>query len=414
MNIDKIDRICIVGLARSGIALAELLLKLKKKPMITDSKESNTFPAGLLNRLKSQGVCLDLGAHSEDFIKQAGLVIFSPGVDQINSPVGKLCAKLGISVVGEVEFCSWFTKAKIVAITGTNGKSTTTFLTYRILKEKLGGVYLGGNIGIPFSTFVLRAKPGDVVVLETSSFQLETIVSFKPYVAAITNIEPDHMDRYGDFKDYFEAKMNIFKNQSKDDWAVLNKNSEFLEAIKKRTSARIETFGFEMENENLSCVYRIGSIFGVDENACRKLFSSFPGLPHRAQLVRKIDEVSFVNDSKATNPASTVWALKNIKAPIVLIAGGKDKGLDYRLIVPYMKNVKKLNLFGAAAKKIESELGRDVPTELFGSLEDVIHGSKRDANPGDCVLLSPMCSSYDMFTSYIERGRKFAEIVNRL
>jgi len=411
MDIEQANRVCIVGMGRSGIALAELLLKLKKKVMLTDSRNAVSFPVGLLNRLTGWGVELELGGHSEEFFKKADMAVFSPGVDQVNSTAGKFCAALNIPVTGEIELCARLTSARIVAITGTNGKSTTTFLTYRALKNKLGRVFLGGNIGVPFSGFVLKTRPSDIIVLELSSFQLETVVDFKAHVAAITNIEPDHMDRYTRFEDYVAAKMNIFRNQGPDDWAVLNKNGGYIEQFRPYIKGKTIFFSDEMANENLSCVYRIASLFDVDKKECEKLFASFPGLPHRTQLVRTLEGVDFVNDSKATNPASTVWALKNIQSPIILIAGGKDKGVDYRLIVPYMKNVKKLNLFGAAAKKIEAELGSEVPTQIFSSLEDVIAGSRRDAVAGDTVLLSPMCSSFDMFNSYIERGRRFKEIV---
>ena len=415
MNIDSIERVGVAGFAKSGLYLAYLLLKLKKKVFITESKEAAAFPSVVIEKLRALGVSFEFGGHSENFLKNTQLVIFSPGIDALTSPAGALCRKLNIMQVGEIEFCYWLTKAKCVAITGTNGKTTTTFLTYRVLKENQGNVYLGGNIGIPFSSFVLKTKPRDIIVLELSSFQLETIIEFKPFVAAITNIEPDHMDRYPKFQDYFEAKMNIFKNQTEDDFAVLNGKSEFLIDIKRRTRAKVVTFADEFENENLSCVYRIAAgAFGLSKLDCQKVFNKFTGLPHRLQLVRKVNGVNFINDSKATNPASTVWALKNLQGPIILIAGGKDKGLDYNQIIPYMKNVKKINLFGAAAKKIDSALSKVAPTQFFNSLEDVIRGSLAEAKIGDSVVLSPMCASYDMFKSYIDRGRQFKDIVNSL
>lgn len=414
MNIDSIKKVCVVGWGKSGISLCNLLLSLKKQVKLTELKERNCFHPALIDKLTNNGVCFEFGGHSENFIKDCQLIILSPGVDSLNSTAIKNANHLNILHVGEVEFSYWLTKAKFVAITGTNGKTTTTFLTYRVLSQNRKGVFLGGNIGIPVSSFIMNTKKGDLIVLEISSFQLETIIEFKPYVAALLNIEPNHLDRHPTFKDYFEAKMNIFRNQREDDWAVLNKNIEILSSIEKRIKAKIVHFSSEFENQNFSCVYRIAGIFGLGKAQCLQTFNSFKGIPHRLQLVRVLSGVNFVNDSKSTNPSSTIWAFRNIKGPIILVAGGKDKGVDYASIIPYLSRVKKVNLFGQAAQKIEKALSGHAKTQIFSSLEGVVSASFGEASPKDTVLFSPMCSSFDMFTNYMDRGRKFIEIVKSL
>lgn len=411
MNVDSINKVCVVGWSKTGISLCNLLLTLGKKVLVSEAKERNLFPASLIDKFKDRGVAFEFGGHSEKFIKDAQLLVVSPGVDTEQSQIGQIGRNLGIMCVGEVELSFWLTKAKFIAITGTNGKTTTTFLAYRALKEKRKRVFLGGNIGIPVSSFILNTKASDLIVLEISSFQLETIIEFRPYVSALLNIEPDHFDRYSDFSDYLYAKMHIFRNQKESDWAVLNKRSELRGEIEKNVRAKVVYFSGEFPNDNFSCVYRIGHIFGLSKADCLGVFSQFKGLPHRLQFVRKIDGVTFINDSKATNPSSTIWALQNIKKNIILVAGGKDKGLGYTSILPYSKGVKKINLFGEAANKIREELQHKISTQIFKSLEEAVNVSFKEANEGDTVLLSPMCSSFDMFSSYRERGDKFVHIV---
>jgi len=414
MNIENIKKVCVAGWGKSGIALCNVLLELSKEPCVTECKARDAFHPSVIDNYRRKGVHFEFGGHSENFMKGADLVVLSPGVDPYASAVVKIAHGLHIPIVGEVEFASWLTQAKFVAITGTNGKTTTTFLTYRALKEKRKRVFLGGNIGIPISSFILRTRKTDIIVLEISSFQLETIVEFRPLVAAILNIEPNHLDRHASFKEYFDAKMNIFRNQKKDDYAVINKYMQLCGDIEKKVVSHILHFSDECSNANFSCVYRIGSIFGIDKATCLGVFSRFKGIPHRMQVIRQIRGITFMNDSKSTNPSSTIWAFRNIKAPVILIAGGRDKGVDYGEIVPFLKNVKKVNLFGEAAHKIQMALSAHAAVELFPSLDAAVRASFSQAHAGDTVLLSPMCSSFDMFSNYMQRGRTFIEIVNNL
>ena len=414
MRIDDFKKVCIVGWGRSGISLTNLLLGLGKEVKVSEAAEDKTFPPQLINDFARKGVKFEFAGHSKEFIKDAQLLILSPGVDLSSSPVKQIAQVYKIPCVGEIEFSSWLTKAKIIAITGTNGKTTCSELTYQLLKHTKRQVFLGGNIGKPFSSFVLDTKKKDLIVLEISSFQLESIIEFKPYLAAFLNIEPDHLDRYSDFKDYFQAKLNIFKNQDREDWAILNKNIDFRSQIEKAIKSQLVYFSKEFSNENFSCVYRIAAVFGLTKIDCLKVFSEFKGLRHRLEVVRELNKVTFVNDSKATNPSSTIWALKNTKAPIILLAGGKDKGLDYSSILPNLGKVKKVNLFGEAAVKIGEALGSKVETEIFSSLEEAVLSSYQGVASGDTILLSPMCSSFDMFSNYQDRGDKFIEIVNSI
>ena len=414
MRIDDFKKICVVGWGRSGISLTNLLLGLGKEVKVSEAAEDKTFPSQLINDFTERGVEFEFAGHSKEFIKDTQLLILSPGVDLSSSPIKQIAQAYNIPCVGEIEFSSWLTKAQIIAITGTNGKTTTSELIYQVLKRKERRVFLGGNIGRPFSSFVLETEEEDLVVLEISSFQLETTLKFKPYVVAFLNIEPDHLDRYSDFKDYFQAKLNIFKNQGREDWAVLNKNIDFRSQIEKVIKSQLVYFSQELSNENFSCVYRIASIFGLTKIDCLKVFSEFKGLRHRLQVARKLNKITFINDSKATNPSSTIWALKNTKAPIILLAGGRDKGLDYSSILPHLKKVKRVNLFGEAAVKIREGLGSGVETKVFQSLEKAVLSSYQGADSGDTILLSPMCSSFDMFSNYQDRGDKFIEIVNSI
>ena len=414
MNIDNLKNICVGGWGKTGISLCNLLLALNKRVRVSEMKERGSFPSSMVDSFIEKGVKIEFGGHTKNFIKGSQLLVISPGIDTINSPLIKFANELGILCVGEIEFCFWLSQAKFVAITGTNGKTTTTHLTHEILKKKRKRVFLGGNIGIPLSSLILNTKKNDIVVVEVSSFQLETIIEFKPYVAALLNIEPDHLDRYPRIQAYLDAKLNIFKKQDTKDWAILNKNINFRSKIEKGIKAQKVYFSNELFNENFSCVYKIASIFGVSKIDCINMCSSFNGLPHRLEFVKNINGVNFINDSKATNPSSTIWALKNIKTPIILLAGGKDKGLDYSLIRPYLKKVKKINLFGEASSKIKGFIDKKIRTESFSSLQDIIASSFNEAKTGDTILFSPMCASYDMFDNYMQRGSKFIEIVNNL
>ena len=415
MNVDSFKKVCVVGFKQSGVALCRMLLGLKKKVKVSELNPQDTFSSLLIQQCEQWGVEFEFGQHSENFIKDCDIIVVSPGVDINRPPLSCVVNRLGILTVGEIEFSSWFNKARIVAITGTNGKTTTTFLTYCALKSKLPGVYLAGNIGIPLASFVCNTREDDIVVLEVSSFQLETIREFRPHTSCITNVEPDHFDRYQNFEEYVAAKKNIFMNQKETDYAVLNHALETKPWWQPQIQAKIIYFDKELNNENFSCAYKIASLYGISKAECEKVFSSFRGLPHRMQVVETIDGITFINDSKATNPSSTIWALQNITQPTILIAGGKDKGLNYSQLIPSLGNVKKINLFGEARDKIRCALDSSQKNiQLFTDLRDAIMCAFGEAEPQDVILLSPMCSSFDAFANYRERGKYFIKVVKEL
>ncbi len=408
------ERICVVGLKRSGVALCDLLLSEGKRVKVTDMGREEGFSPFLLKRLREKGVVLELGRHSQECIADCDLVVISPGVDRRRCDVVRWANRKGIPVIGEMEAASRVNRARIVAVTGTNGKTTTTFLAYLLLKEGSGRrTFLAGNIGIPFSQVAAVTGDEDIVVLEVSSFQLEDIREFHPHVSCITNIEADHLDRYGDIDAYITAKKNIFRNQTAEDFAVLNRNSPYIERFSTECPARIRWYHDEFSNANYAAAASIARIFGVSDTAIGEIFSSFRGLPHRLQEIGTFCGVTFINDSKATNPSSTIWALKNINRPIQLIAGGKDKGLDYTSVVPYLKKVKKVYVYGAARDKIVAALEPEIEIARYQDLQEATLHAAKEAHQGDVVLLSPMCASFDQFKNYQERGRVFIAIVTQ-
>ncbi len=414
MDFKNIKRICVVGWATSGISLVKLLLSLGKKVKVTEEKPQNDFSDSCIESFKNKGVQFEFGQHSQNFINDSELILLSPGVNFFESSVSDIANRNHIPCMGELEFAFCFTKAKIIAITGTNGKTTTAYLTYLLLKQKGKKVHLGGNIGRPFSEIVLKAEKSDVIVLEVSSFQLESVVKFRPHMAVLLNVYPDHLERHKNFDSYFKTKMKIFRNQQKNDRAFVNKNNKLFKMFSPQIKSKIVYFGSEFPNENLSCVYKIGRLFGASKADCLLLFSQYKSLPHRQQHVRTINKVKFINDSKATNPSSTICLLKSVKTPVILIAGGKDKGLDYSLLENYSRKIKKINLIGQAASKIANSLDSKIKCQEFNSLKEAVLSSYKEADEGETVIFSPMCSSFDMFSNYQERGREFIRIVRNI
>ena len=412
MRIEGIKKIGIIGLGKSGLAAAKLARRIGKEVKITEEKPSRDFSPQILKELSQLKTDIEFGGHSRKFLSDCGLIVTSPGIS-LNSPVIQLANSLNKPVAGEIEFASWFNKAKIVAITGTNGKSTASYLTYKFLSEniKKRKVALAGNIGTPFSEYVFDLGPEDIIVLEVSSFQLETIIEFKPYVGVILNIDSDHLDRHLNLENYLAAKKRIFQNQKENDWALINAGDPLLRPIADDLKAKVVLFGKEFSDENLSAVYHIGKIFGLDKVQFLKSTASFNGLPHRLQTVAKIKGVTFINDSKATNPSSTIWALKKIKQPVILICGGRDKNLDFKPVARFLKKVKKINLIGEASSKIKTAFSQKADMEEFSSLEKAVGNAFTCAQQGEVVLFSPMCASFDMFDNYAQRGDAFVKIV---
>lgn len=410
----KNKNVAVVGLARSGLACANLLYDLGAKVYVT---EANSSDAVLLNasRLRSKQISRELGVHSEGFIKGKDLVVISPGVTGTAQPV-VWARQYGVPVISEIEFSSSVCPAEIIAITGSNGKTTVTSLIGRILEEAGKRVFVCGNIGNPFSGEVSKMKEGDYVSLEVSSFQLEHIKGFKPKISLILNFTRNHLDRYSNMQEYLDAKKRIFLNQDKNDYLVLNFEDETLRELAKKTNTNVEYFSKDHGlNPNEAAAFTVGKILGLDEGLMRRVFGGFKGIEHRLEFVTEINNVKFINDSKATTADSTIWALNNIHKPVVLIAGGKDKGIDYNQVLgPARKKVRNVVLIGEAKKKIGSVFKGVLSMEEAASLDEAVLKAFKSARPGDCVLLSPMCSSFDMFSNFEERGDRFKKAVLEL
>jgi UDP-N-acetylmuramoylalanine--D-glutamate ligase len=416
-------KVTVVGLGRSGMAACELLLEKGAQVSITDCMDNRAVRenAGRI-RDKRNVIDIETGRHTEGLIDGRDLVVVSPGVPGDCLPIARAGEK-GISVIGELELAFAFCPAPIIAITGTNGKTTVTTLVGEIFRQAGRRAVVCGNIGVPFSSEVKGLKDKDVVVLEVSSFQLETIDKFRPRVAVMLNLSVDHLDRYRGLNEYFSAKCRLFSNQGGEDWAVFSKEDRYTPAFAAKTKARVvyfskrENSGGKREglNSNHLAALTISSLFAVPQDTAVQACRNFKGIEHRLEDVAERDGIQFINDSKATNVSSTLWALNSIRKPIILIAGGLDKGSKFASIREKVKNkVRAMVLFGQAAEKIRDAIGDSVLIKTVTSLEDAVGEAFGLARPGDCVLLSPMCASFDMFRDYAQRGRVFKQAVNDL
>jgi UDP-N-acetylmuramoylalanine--D-glutamate ligase len=451
MRKDRIEgkKISILGMARSGVSCAILLHKLGAEVFVSDVKKKELLTAQI-EQLEEFDIDYETGGHTSRVLRNKDFLVVSPGIPS-NVPILSEADNMGIPGFSEIEVAYWLTDSKIVGITGSNGKTTTVTLLGEILKEDKREYRLGGNIGIPFSGIVEQVSPEGIIVLELSSFQLERIEEFKPHVASVLNITPDHLDRHPDMKAYVEAKLRIMENQSEEDFAVLNVDDEgslkfaaFGKSKKVFFSTKTEpepgafVRGEKLitrlngkENEitnieeitirgphnlsNACAACTIGGILGVSSEAMRRALKSFPGVEHRLERVATVSGVSFVNDSKATNVDSVWYALQSVTPPVILIAGGKDKGGDFnRLRELVQKNVKTLVLIGEAEEKIRTALGDLVPVFHADTLEEAVELSFKKAASGDTVLLSPGCASFDMFRDYQHRGQVFKTSVRNL
>ncbi len=444
-------RVTVIGGARSGLAVAKLLKKIGADVFISDMKkpEEIKYVKFTPEDLKSAGIKYEFGEHSEK-VYDCDFMVISPGVPS-NAPVVLKAVELGIKVWSEIEVASWFCKAPIIAVTGTNGKTTTTSLIGHIFRTAGFKVIVAGNIGAPFSDFVLDADEKSFVVLEVSSFQLDHIESFRPKVAVLLNITPDHLDRYDSFGDYIFSKFRIFKNQKEDDFAVYNYDDEIVQpyveslnviklpfSVKERLSCggfvedgyitlsfknkkgRILKMG-DLKIRGIHNVYNslaaalAARAMEVKDEIIRESLQSFEGVEHRLEFVREINGVKFINDSKATNVNSLWYALESFDEPIILIAGGRDKGNDYSKVYDLVKRkVKLIIAIGESKSKIYNEFKNLTSVIEVDSMEEAVKKAYERAMPGDVVLLSPACASFDMFRDYEHRGEVFKKLVNEL
>jgi UDP-N-acetylmuramoylalanine--D-glutamate ligase len=436
--------ITVLGAARSGIAAARLLSKLNANVFVSDNaKEENKVEE--IDLLKGLGIPFEFGKHS-DKIFNSDFVVLSPGIPVVSTIVQKILYK-GIPIFSEIEFSSWYCKSPMIAVTGSNGKTTTVTLIGQILKTEQPQRIQAGNIGDPFAAQVINSIENNWAVIEVSSFQLETIDEFHPKVAAILNLAPNHLDRYdGNYEKYITAKLRILKNLKSNDYIIYNLDDELLvEKIKKCESQKISFSSFNksanaylkgselmIENEVLINVGEIKlngihnymnimaaslacQIAGISNESIRYVLKEFSGVEHRLEFVKELNGIRYVNDSKATTIDSLAVALNSFKNPIVLIAGGKDKGSDFSKLNNLIEEfTREVILIGSAKEKIFKNWASIKPVHFADTLEDAVHLATIIAHEKDTVLFSPACASFDMFKDYEDRGKQFKSIVNRL
>src|SRR5271165_4079710 len=447
----KDKRVLVVGLGKSGVASALFLKAHGARVSVSDTKSGdelhNEIPV-----LLDHGITVETGGHGERTFRGQDLIVVSPGVP-VDAPPLVQARALGEAVIGEIELAAQFLPGPIVAITGSNGKTTTTALTGEIVTAAGFPALVGGNIGTPAISLAEHANPRTVIVLEVSSFQLETIQSFRPKVAVMLNVTPDHLDRHRTFEAYADAKARIFENQQASDFAVLNADDPTCVAMAARTRAQVFWFSRQKEVrqgawvrdgnilfrdgrgqnrqreimlaseiplkgahnlENVLAAVCAGALMGCAPEKIRQAVREFKAVEHRLEFVATIRGVDYYNDSKATNVDATIKALESFPANIHLILGGKDKGSDYTVLNDLLRQrVKRVYTIGAAAGKIESQI-KNVEIVHAETLENALRKANAVAEPGDVVLLAPACASFDQFKNYEQRGQVFKEIVRGL
>ncbi|MBI4310114.1 MAG: UDP-N-acetylmuramoyl-L-alanine--D-glutamate ligase [Candidatus Omnitrophica bacterium] len=413
----KNKRVTVIGAARSGIAVANVVCRLGGKARVSEFKPRANVEKELAGLEHPGQVAVECGGHTEAFIKDSDYVVLSPGVRAGSAPA-RWARSAGIEVMGEIEFAFRLCPCPIVAVTGSNGKTTTVTVIAEIFKKAGRRAVLCGNIGSPFSKHVLDLNPGDTVVLEISSFQLESTVRFKPHAALWLNFSQNHLDRHKDAREYFDAKKKIFVNQDSNDWAVLNAQQDEFKFLAKKLKAQVIFFndkGGGAGNPNFLAAMAAAKTLGISEDVCRTVFAEFKGVEHRQEFVRALDGVDYINDSKSTTPEAGRWALTHLEKPMVMICGGSDKHLDFSPLKSLVKaRVKKMIVIGQTREALRATFMDVVPVEVCGNLPEAVEMARRCAQAGDCVALSPMCASYDMFSDYEHRGRVFKEIVRGL
>lgn len=439
--------VLIVGFERTGEALARFLVDRGARVRVTDKKPAEAFGAEL-RPFEERGVVFETGGHRPESFLAADLIVPSPGVPPL--PEIRAARDRGVPVLSEIELAYLFLRGRIVGITGSNGKSTTTTLVYRILKEAGLRARLAGNIGTPLVSFVDRSRDDDIYVTEISSFQLEYTERFTPAVAALLNVSENHLDWHGSFESYFAAKKKLVLRLGPEGRVVLNRDDARVWGLRAEAAARV--YGFSRTRrpargayldggwivardgaaervvpasriklpgahnlENVLAAVLIGRLCGVPAVSMARTVAAFRGLEHRLEDVRRVRGVRFVNDSKATTVDATLKALASFDRPIVLILGGRGKGGDFSPLRPEVrKRVRAVVLVGEAADKIEKALGGVVPVTRAADYREVVRAAFGLAVRGDVVLLAPAATSWDMFKNFEERGRTFKHEVRLL
>lgn len=447
----KGKKVLVVGMGKSGLAAALFLRRQGAQVTVSDVRSAESL-AKEIPALLEEGIMVETGAHGVLTFRRQDLIVVSPGVP-LNTPELAQAINFGRPVIGEMELAARFLKGRILAITGSNGKTTTTALAGAILAEAGIPVLVGGNIGVPVVGLIDQSTEETWSVLEVSSFQLESTVEFHPRISVILNITPDHLDRHGSFENYARAKERIFATQDERDWLVLNADNARTAEAAPRSTAPVYWFstqhtvdqgawvedgyvtyragkGAEVERivplnrislkgghnvENVVAAVCATRLAGAPAEAVARGIEKFRAVEHRLEYVATINGVEFYNDSKATNVDATAKAIEAFQGGIHLILGGKDKGSDYTILSPLLRErVRAVYTIGSAAAKIESHLRGVVPIQSRQTLEKAVSAAAEAAQPGEVVLLAPACSSFDQFENYEHRGRVFKELVTEM
>lgn len=444
----KGKKILVIGLGKSGTGSARFLNKRGAIVTAVDSSINEGLEK-LAAELEKEGIKVELGEHKLETFYASDLMVISPGVPHTILPV-KLAKESGVPLIGEIELACQFMDEPIAAITGTNGKTTAVTLLGQIIKESGKSVFVGGNIGSPLINYIDEGEKKDVVVLELSSFQLDTIKDFRAVSSAIINITDDHQDRYSSFSAYVRSKGRIFEKQMGEDLSVINVEDSFVSDLGKVLKSRKyyingdeKEFGAKIEDdkisfntpetgffsikteeiplkgkhnyENIAVAALVSIGAGGTKEGIEKAVKDFKGLPHRLEFVKKIKGVEYYNDSKATNTDAVVRALGSFDTPVILILGGRSKNSDFRLLRDSVKkHAKKVIVFGEAKEEIKRAIVDLVETTGVETLEEAVTMSQRVAVPKDVVLLSPACASFDMFNSYNHRGDEFKRLIKEI
>ena len=441
-------KITIIGLKKSGYAATILGHELGANIFVSEIDNDLEIITNKNNLIK-KGIDVETGNHSK-LVYDADFWVISPGVPN-DIEIIKQAKALNIPIIGEIEFASRFTSTPIIAVTGSNGKSTTVNILYSMLKSDKLQPILAGNIGIPFSEKVFEELKnpdlGNIYILEISSFQLEFIEQFRAMICVYLNISPDHLDRHENMDKYLKIKLKMIKNHKKDDTVVYNNddpildiafNEYLLEKIPFSISNQTPFFGvnetkiYNENNEpyvfiddiilkgkhnlsNLLASATVAKLMNVDDKIIINTMKNFSGIDHRLQIIKEINEVTYVNDSKATNIHSVIVAINSFETPIILLLGGKNKNSDFRLLLPHTKrHVKHIVSYGEAGGEIAAAIGDAVRLNCVSSLSEAVASAHNLASPGDIVLMSPGCASFDQFNNFEERGEKFISLVNNL
>lgn len=439
-------KVLVLGLARSGVSAASIMHKLGAFVTVNDQKPFSENPEA--QGLLEQGIKVICGSHPIELLDEGfELVIKNPGIPY-NNPMIQKALQLKIPVITEVELAYQISDAPIIGITGTNGKTTTTTIIHHMLNERQAdNSLLAGNIGFPASMVASKALPEQYITMELSSFQLMGIDTFHPHISVITNIYEAHLDYHADRDEYVQAKWKIQKNQTADDILVINWDQEELKTLTKKTKAQIVPFsttqklglGSYVQNgklmfndeivgeradillpgdhnlENILASIAVAKTIGVSNEQIMQVLKTFKGVPHRTQFVTEWHGRKFYNDSKATNILATQSALKGFKEPVVLLAGGLDRGNEFDELLPFFQHVKALVCFGETAQKI-GRIGKQSGTEVFyvENVEAAVPVAFEASSPGDVILLSPACASWDQYRTFEVRGNKYMEAIEAL